>query len=144
MGYVHRDLKPENIVLDLDSLEVRLIDFNHAVQDSESTSQIEKGTPGYKPTSKGWPMGSYKWDMWALAAIICEADMPRDSYMTLDEEAECLRAIKKHTQKKSTDERLSFIMGELLLTKGHEGVIEMDTFRKELTRLKFQKQSHDI
>jgi serine/threonine protein kinase len=49
MGYIHRDLKPENIVLNLDPLEVRIIDLNQALLDSEATTDWVKGTPGYMP-----------------------------------------------------------------------------------------------
>jgi len=34
-----------------------------------------RGTPGYFPLRDEWRNGSTKWDMWALTAMILEADM---------------------------------------------------------------------
>ena len=41
------------------------------------------GTPGYFPIAKVWRDGSKKWDIWALVAIILEADMKIDVYFLL-------------------------------------------------------------
>ena len=79
--WVHRDLKPDNIMLNLDPLEVRVIDFDRAVPAFESTKGIVKGTGGYFPQASEWQNGSHKWDIWAVAAIICESDMPKDAYL---------------------------------------------------------------
>mgnify|MGYP001764488997 CR=1 FL=1 len=49
MGYVHRDLKPENVVMNLEPLEVRVIDFERARLDSQSSKGTALGTPGYMP-----------------------------------------------------------------------------------------------
>jgi len=39
------------------------------------------GTPGYFPEASSWLNGNRKWDMWALVAMICEADMKKDAYI---------------------------------------------------------------
>ena len=44
------------------------------------------GTPGYFPMAKVWRDGSKKWDIWALAAIILEADMNIDVYLPTQDE----------------------------------------------------------
>lgn len=80
MGYNHRDLKPDNIILNLNPLEVRVIDFDHAFLDSTTTVGTARGTPGYIPFAYNWRDGSRRWDVWALAAMILEADMEKDSY----------------------------------------------------------------
>jgi len=80
MGYVHRDLKPENIVLNTAPLEVRVIDFDRARLQSESSLGTALGTPGYFPFRDNWRDGSKLWDVWAICAILCEADMKYDEY----------------------------------------------------------------
>jgi len=137
LGYVHRDLKPENIVLNLDPLEVRIIDFNIALLDSETSTMCVRGTPGYTPENADWAMGSYKWDLWAFAAIICEADMPRDAYMSLNKEATCLKAIEKHINLKTTDERLKYLMKETVFKKKKDAMIDSESIKNELMRIKF-------
>lgn len=36
-----------------------------------------RGTPGYFPIREQWRNGSIKWDIWAIAAMVLEADMDR-------------------------------------------------------------------
>ena len=86
MGYVHRDLKPENVVLNLEPLEVKVIDLERARLDSQSSKGTALATPGYMPEVSCWADGSRKWDMWALAAMICEADMAKDAYLHVNRE----------------------------------------------------------
>ena len=82
-GFVHRDLKPENIVLNLDPLEVRLIDFNTAYPTSQKTVAQTRGTPGYSPQTKYWLDGSTCWDLYALGALVLEADMVTDYFIAI-------------------------------------------------------------
>lgn len=81
MGYIHRDLKPENIVINLHPIEVKVIDFERSCLMQATTKGTHKGTPGYEPMSFKWVDGLVKWDLWSFCAIICEADMPKDSYI---------------------------------------------------------------
>lgn len=89
LGYVHRDLKPENIVLNLaQPLRVALIDFGTAILLSAETKGSKFGTLGYYPekSCKQWKDASEYWDLWAMGAIIMEADMPFGKYKnTYDE-----------------------------------------------------------
>ena len=88
LGYRHRDIKPDNIVLNIDPLDVKVIDFNTAVLDSVTSQGTPRGTPGYFPLASYWYDNSRKWDIWALAATICEADMPLDIYLNTKTEKE--------------------------------------------------------
>jgi serine/threonine protein kinase len=49
LGYIHRDIKPDNVVLNINPFEVRVIDFNATVLDTEVCKGIVRGTPGYFP-----------------------------------------------------------------------------------------------
>jgi serine/threonine protein kinase len=80
MGYIHRDLKPDNVVLNRRPLQVEVIDFNRATSTSIMTKGSVRGTPGYFPLREEWRNGSDKWDIWALAAMILEADMDKREY----------------------------------------------------------------
>jgi hypothetical protein len=40
-----------------------------------------------------------KWDVWALAAIICEADMGKDEYLHTKQEIDAKERFKKHMGK---------------------------------------------
>jgi len=44
------------------------------------------GTPGYYPNFPNLRDGSTRWDIWALAAVILEADMGPGVYRTVSNE----------------------------------------------------------
>ena len=44
------------------------------------------GTPGYYPYKTMMDDGSPKWDVWALGAMILEADLETDVYLNVDSE----------------------------------------------------------
>ena len=86
MGYVHRDLKPDNIVLNLKPLEAVIIDFDRTVLDSDDGRETVLGTQGYFPERDNLRDGRVKWDLWAYAAIVLEADMKEKKYYAANRE----------------------------------------------------------
>jgi hypothetical protein len=44
------------------------------------------GTPGYYPYKTMMDDGNEKWDVWALGAMILEADLETDVYLNVDSE----------------------------------------------------------
>ena len=67
----HRDIKPENILVDLDSLETKVIDFGFAAQ-SLKKMEIFCGTPAYMSPEI---CGKLKYsgpatDMWASGILL--------------------------------------------------------------------------
>ena len=40
--------------------------------------------------------------MWSLAVMICEADMPRDAYVNVNEEVAAKQKFRAHLKKKTT------------------------------------------
>jgi serine/threonine protein kinase len=58
----------------LNPLEAVLIDFGMATLTSAKKTNRKLGTPGYFP-NRNWNEGSDLYDIWAMGAIIMEADM---------------------------------------------------------------------
>ena len=46
----------------------------------------ERGTPGYFIEREDWRDGDIAWDIWELAVIIIESDMPRNDYFSCKSE----------------------------------------------------------
>lgn len=87
---MHRDLKPDNVMLNLRPLHVVLIDFERATLRSQKTGPTVKGTIGYFPIYRELYDGSTRWDVWALAAMILEADMSPGEYRNVQNERGCM------------------------------------------------------
>ncbi len=96
MGYVHRDLKPDNIVLNTKPLEVVIIDFDRTVLDSDDGRGSVLGTQGYFPERDKLRDGSVKWDLWAYAAKVLEADMKEKKYYAANRESTSLKMAEEH------------------------------------------------
>ena len=52
-----------------------IIDFDLSCNNRMMTITKDRGTPGYFPNRARWRDGSSRWDIWALMAIMAEADM---------------------------------------------------------------------
>ena len=86
LGFVHRDLKPENVLINQRPLHVTLIDFERATLRVTTKGPTVKGTVGYFPVFKDLRDGSTRWDVWALSAMILEADMTPGEYRNVANE----------------------------------------------------------
>ena len=67
-------------MLNFNPISVVIIDFNRALRVEVSRLATVMGTPGYYPEREDWRDGDTQWDVWALAAMIIESDMPRNEY----------------------------------------------------------------
>jgi serine/threonine protein kinase len=85
-GFVHRDLKPENIMVNLRPIYACIIDFERATPRTQGTRGTSLGTPGYQPVNCQLKDGSTLWDVYALAAMILEADMYPGEYFEVKNE----------------------------------------------------------
>ncbi len=85
-GFVHRDLKPENVMIRLRPLHACLIDFERAQPRTQGTRGSSLGTPGYEPHHNQLKDGSSLWDIYALSAMILEADMYPGEYLQVRNE----------------------------------------------------------
>lgn len=126
LGYVHRDLKPDNIVLNLNPLDVRIIDFDRVCLKTDQRKQLALGTPGYFPTSQSWQNGHINWDVWALVAIIFEADMQLDEYLDTKKEADSKYKMRKHTGRVGTSKKLTEIGANTIFNSKKEGMMNLN------------------
>jgi serine/threonine protein kinase len=84
LGFVHRDLKPDNIVLNVEPLKVAVIDFDISCLDTAVSKDSKIGTKGYYPNWFEVRDGNYNWDIWAIGAMILEANLPPRQYIVVN------------------------------------------------------------
>ena len=139
LGYVHRDLKPDNIMINLRPLQATIIDFDISNLRIANTSGGNKGTPGYFPIRPNLKDGSVLWDVWAIAAIILEADMrPGEYYGVKDERGAHFKGLE-HCKDKETSPALRRLLDHTLL-RSEVGTMEGLVFiRRQLQQIKFRK-----
>ncbi|CBY32329.1 unnamed protein product [Oikopleura dioica] len=82
VGILHRDIKDENILVDVDTLETKLIDFGCATtfKEDEKLNEIA-GTPEFFPpevytTGVYAPEASTVWSLGALLFVMLVGDLP--------------------------------------------------------------------
>ena len=73
-------MKPDNVVIRRKPLTAAIIDYERAYLTTETTKGTVVGTPGYFPFASQMKNGSWRWDAWAFAAMILEADMKKGEY----------------------------------------------------------------
>jgi len=83
-GISHRDIKDENIIIDLTTLQVKLIDFGCATADLEGQHEDFSGTPEFYPP-EFWRTRQYKhskltiWSMGLVLYILLFGNLPFNS-----------------------------------------------------------------
>ena len=123
LGYVHRDLKPENIVLNVGRpIQVALIDFDRALPASNTCKTGTRGTPGYQPDNSTWFDGSVMWDMYALACIVVECDLPEGEYMKVKDARVGNTVIKRHVEQRDTCKHIFEFVDRIILS--YKGIDE--------------------
>ena len=137
LGYVHRDLKPDNIVLKLNPLEVRIIDFDRSRLTTDTSKPTALGTHGYFPIAMDWRDGYIRWDVWAIVAMLCEADMQKDEYLPTKGEKDAKQKIIKHLSRPSTCRKLKEIVEETISLSKKDHMIDLAEVERLVLRLKF-------
>ena len=84
-----------------------------------------------------WEDGLDRWDLWAYAAIVCEADMPKDSYFGARTDSDSQFRIKKHIDSTSTSSWLKKLMKDVCLTGKESQLPTLDEIAKMVVRIKF-------
>lgn len=143
LGYVHRDLKPENIMLNFQPLRVYIIDFNRAQRVQASAQGNVYGTPGYFPEREDWRDGDTQWDIWALAVIIIESDMPRNDYFSCRGERDSKQRIKQYLDKNKINGGLRELAYSTIIKPIQDNQQTIETIKNHLRKIKFRELPHD-
>lgn len=123
--------------MNLDPLDVRVIDFNAVFLDSTESKGTARGTPGYMPMATKWRDSSYKWDKWALVAMIAEADMERDYYLHTNFEDDAKKKFKDHLKLKTTCNHLKTLIEGVIFKKREEEMIDFEEIKTLVSKIKF-------
>ena len=106
-------------MLDFSPLRVVIIDFNRSQRVEASGLGNVYGTPGYFPEREDWRDGDIKWDIWALAAIICECDMARNDYYSSKREKDSKQRIQQYLDQKKKKGRMKDMAEQIIIKPNH-------------------------
>lgn len=116
-----------------------LIDFERATLRTQTTQGTVKGTPGYFPAKNYLRDGSTRWDVWALAAMILEADMPSGEYRNVMSERGGLAKAEEHVKLQNTCYRLRQILLKTLLRTQVEDMEGLRYIKEQLPKVSFKR-----
>nr|AAB42033.1 57 kD zinc finger/protein kinase chimera [Oxytricha fallax] len=143
LGFVHRDLKPENIMINFSPVRVAIIDFNRALRVEVSRLGTVMGTPGYYPEREDWRDGDFQWDVWALAAIIIECDMPRNDYYSTRCEKDANERIKQFIDKTRVSQSMKQMAESIIIKPNSRSDISIEQIELWLSKINFRPLPHD-
>jgi len=83
--------------------------------------------------------GSTRWDVWALAAIILEADMEPGAYRTASNERGCLLRAENHIKEQETSGHLRRLLNHTMLRSKDDNMDGLEFITEELKLIQFRK-----
>lgn len=83
--------------------------------------------------------GSTRWDVWALAAIILEADMEPGAYRTASNERGSLLRAEAHIKEADTSGHLRRLLNHTMLRSKEDQMDGLDFISAELKLIQFRK-----
>jgi len=104
-------------------LKAKLIDFDRAVSWLDTGKGTFPGTPGYYPDANILDDSCVKWDLWALGAMILEADLPKDEYIRVINEKGAKLKAQEHLRNGHVNEDLKQLLRMTMMARSLE---EMD------------------
>lgn len=126
------------MVLSLRPLQVKIIDFDRSVNRGLKSKGTYVGTPGYYPYRPLLEDGSTKWDIWALGAMILEADLEKDVYLNVENDRVAQNMCQKHLRSTEVNQELKDV---LRMTVMADFTVEIQPLEKIMTlipKMKFR------
>jgi serine/threonine protein kinase len=139
LGYVHRDLKPENVLINLRPLHIVLIDFERATLRTKKNGPTVKGTVGYFPLFKDTRDGSTRWDIWALSAMILEADMYPGEYRNVSNERGSMFKAQEHMRDAATSEGMKKLLNRTMLRSESDNTEGLQFISQQLEKVQWRR-----
>jgi len=137
-GIVHRDLKPDNIVISIKPLKVKIIDFDRSVNLGVETKGNFVGTDGYYPFKPNLEDGSSKWDIWALGAMILEADLDKNQYLTINNERGAQNICQQHLKRGDVNQDLKEVLRMTVMAAQPANIEKLRDIMPFLVKMKFR------
>ena len=113
-------------MLNFSPVTVTIIDFNRALRVEVSRLGSVMGTPGYYPEREDWRDGDLQWDVWALAAIIIECDMPRNEYYSTRCEKDAKQRIKQFIDKTRVSQSMKQMAESIIIKPNSRSDISIE------------------
>ena len=97
------------------------------------------GTVGYFPVFKDLRDSSTRWDVWALAAMILEADMHPGEYRNVQNERGALFKAQEHMKQPGTSEALKKLLNKTLLRAENDHTEGLNFIAEQLEKIQWRR-----
>jgi len=96
------------------------------------------GTEGYYPYKPYLDYGSTKWDVWALGAMILEADLEKDEYLNVENERVAQNLCHKHLRSTEVNQELKEIMRMNVMASQAVDIERLENIMPFIPKIKFR------
>ena len=95
------------------------------------------GTDGYYPFKPQMEDGSPKWDIWALGAMILEADLEKDRYLRVDNERMSQNLCEKHLKRNDVNFELKEVLRMTVMAPLAADIQTLEAIMPFIQKMKF-------
>jgi serine/threonine protein kinase len=125
-------------VLSLRPLKVRIIDFDRSVNMGIETKGNFVGTDGYYPYKPNLDDGSPRWDVWALGAMILEADLEKDQYINVNNESTAQNLCQQHLRRGNVNQELKEVLRMTVMAANAVDIEKLRDIMPLIPKMKFR------
>ena len=96
------------------------------------------GTDGYYPYKSNLDYDSSKWDVWALGAMILEADLEKDQYLAVNNERTAQNICQLHLRRGDVNQDLKEVLRMTVMASLVVDIVKLRDIMPLIPKMKFR------